>query len=225
MTVDRERLPEVVAEVDRLAQRDRDVLDPKEARAILAEVGLPPELLEEAQLELRRRDEEKARRRRLLGIGLAAALVIAGGATAWVVSTRGRDAALAQTTGARSTLVDERTPGKDVSSARRAETPTLRLEVELARAPRGAEIALACNWTGPGGTVQHQNTWKTKPVDRDPWPTHCRFTVPSNAETGQWRVKMTQDGREIATRDMAIELALIKSLSCRILASSDDDRR
>jgi hypothetical protein len=225
MTVDREQLPAVVAEVDRLAQRRRDVLDPEEARAVLAEVGLPPELLEEAQAELARREEAKAQRRRTLGVVLAAVLVISGAATAWIVSSRGTAAALAQTTGTRSVLYDERAPGKDVASVRRAEAPTLRFEVELAHAPRGAEVPLACDWSGPSGTVQHQGTWKTKPVDRDPWPTHCRFTVPSNAETGPWRVRMTQDGREIGARTVAIELALIGAPACRILVGSDDDRR
>ena len=201
----KEKLPEVVAEVDRLWQAQRDALDPAEARAVLAEVGLPGELLDEALEQIRLREAARAAKRKRLVLGAAIGVAAATAVSAIVLVRSRATSARAAVDVGRTHLVDERAPGKEVETARRAETPALQLEAELTYAPSGDELPLACDWIAPSGSIAHHNAWKTKAIDHAPWLTHCRYTLPSSAEVGRWQVRMTLDGRALATRPLLVE--------------------
>lgn len=201
----REKLPEVVAEVDRLSRERSEELDPAETKAVLAEVGLPGELLDEALVQIRLRDEARAaKKKRLVIAATIGALALGGVATVAVV--RGRTTSAHGAIDVREAhLTDERAPGKEVDRVRRAEAPALRFAAELQHATTGDELSLACEWVAPSGSIAHHNTWKTKTIDHAPWLTHCRYTLPSTAETGPWHVRMTLEGRELSSREVTVE--------------------
>ena len=201
----KDKLPEVVAEVDRLWQSRRDALDPAEARAVLAEVGLPGELLDEALEQIRLREAARDAKRKRLAIAAAVAMsAVIVVAAIWVVRSRSASAHAAIDV-AHAHLTDERAPGADVETVHRGDATPLRLAAELGHAPAGEELALACDWVAPSGSIAHHNAWRTKAVDHAPWLTHCRYTLPGGAEIGRWQVRMTLEGRELVTRPVLVE--------------------
>lgn len=183
----------------------RDALDRDEARAVLSELGLPPEMLEEALAEIARREEvARLKKRRLM-------LVFGAFATAAVVlvAVVGYSSA-ASTKLARITVGDARiTTVADTShvvdKVARGATPDVMLTAQLVNAPQGEEVALSCDWIAPSGKIAHENAWKTKPVDREVWNTHCHYRLPSDAEVGTWKVRMRLAARELVVRPVLVE--------------------
>ena len=74
-----EHLGQVIAEIEQLQQRRDAELEPEQVKQILQELNLPPELLDEALIQLRRRQalKEQQRRNRWITFGVVAALVVA----------------------------------------------------------------------------------------------------------------------------------------------------
>jgi transcriptional regulator of met regulon len=58
------QLSQIVAEVERLSQRRDDELEPEQVKQILQELSLPPELFDEALVQLRRREALAVQQRR-----------------------------------------------------------------------------------------------------------------------------------------------------------------
>ncbi|MGL5065865.1 MAG: DUF3859 domain-containing protein, partial [Microcoleus sp.] len=69
------QLTQIVAEVERLSNLQKSQLDSAEIKEILQELNLPPELLDEALIQLQRRKAlaRQQKRNRLIAGGLAAA--------------------------------------------------------------------------------------------------------------------------------------------------------
>jgi hypothetical protein len=69
------QLTQIVAEVERLSNLRQSQLDSEEVKEILQELRLPPELLNEALIQLQRREAlaQQQRRNRWIAGGLAAA--------------------------------------------------------------------------------------------------------------------------------------------------------
>ena len=58
------QLEQIVAEVQRLSERQQDELDLEQVRDILGQLKLPPEFLEEAMVQLQRREALASQKRR-----------------------------------------------------------------------------------------------------------------------------------------------------------------
>lgn len=56
-------------------------------------------------------------------------------------------------------------------------------------------LELGCEWTDPSGVVRHRNHWHTKTINKDPWPTHCRYRLDLATLLGHWTVTMTLGAR------------------------------
>lgn len=181
--IDRKELEEIVEETSRVDER----FDEGEVKAVLRELGLPDNRLEEARRTIAlRRKERQARRRTLMAIvaaGVLSTLVIG------VVVHRAhrRDQALAQMQPEGASV--EVLPGREVS-----------LNVVLADPPQGTTIDLSCDWRAPDGASRYESRWQTKTIDKQRWPTHCRHAFKETDAPGTWSVTMKQSGRALVTK-------------------------
>lgn len=73
------QLTQIVGEVGRLSERCKAEFDSEEVKQILQELNLPPELLDEALVQLERREanDVQQRRTRWIAAGAIATLVVA----------------------------------------------------------------------------------------------------------------------------------------------------
>lgn len=91
------------------------------------------------------------------------------------------------------------------SSVARSMQPQLELELELDRLPLGAAFALTCEWRGPQAELRHENSWQTKPISHNPWPTHCRHSFASDDPLGPWTVVMKAGRRALGSAKFKLE--------------------
>lgn len=194
--IEREELPEVVAEAARLDEGFHD----GEAREVLHELGISPERLEEAKRNVAIAKTRKSKIRRRLLLGFAALALVGFAVGTQYVRHRTRLTLLSEMQVTRATLT--------MAGAQAAGAPAgsdVELESILSHPPEGDRVELTCVWTDPAGTKQHENHWETKPVTHDAWPTHCRFRVPLDAPAGTWSVKMKQDERTLTEKTFVVE--------------------
>ena len=170
--VDAEELPGIVEELTRIQREEEGALDRRQTQELLRELDLPDDRLDEARaaLAVRRAREEERRKRLKLAGAVGMALLLLGLALGW--RDHQRDRAIEQVIAGRVALTMAGAPVAGVVS--RSARPELGLQVVLQHAPRDAELALSCDWRGPGGELLHQNHWQTKAIDKDVWPTQCR---------------------------------------------------
>ncbi len=192
-----EQLTKVVREVELLSIRDQDNLSQDQVRQILSELGLPPVLLEDAMVQVQRRDalDRQQQQRKWLLIG-GAALGTAAIVTAVGLHNNSQQA-LAKVTaqGDRLTLAQDN--GGSLTSIDRTGAE-LYYRVTLTNAPIGEKLPLTCTWTDAQGQVVKQNQYQTKPIATPTWDTHCRTTIGPNAATGAWKVNLKLKGRSIS---------------------------
>ncbi|MGC4079536.1 MAG: hypothetical protein QM702_21345 [Rubrivivax sp.] len=193
--VAKEDLPEIVEEAERLDRADKEQISRSEAREVLRELDIAPEKLEAAEQALaEKRSKEKQKSRTRLMIAAAAIAVAATAAGVWVVSARTSAAVL------RAAPVEHVvTANGKPSPFDRATAPEVKLDVTLKDAPQGEKIDLSCDWTDPSGEKAHQNKWTTKSIDKDPWPTHCKYALTPASKTGTWTVTMKQGDRVLSS--------------------------
>ncbi|NEP11511.1 MAG: DUF3859 domain-containing protein [Symploca sp. SIO2C1] len=184
------QLAQIVAEVERLSQRQQEELDTEEIREILQELNLQPELLEDAIVQLRRREALSAQkqRSRLVISTVAVILTLAIAITIFLKQQQ-------QQTLARILVQQDRiTLGQDdssqVNTVSRQANSELFYRVTLTEAPIGKKLPLSCNWKEPSGDIVHQNRYQTKAITTFIWNTYCRYTIDSAAPTGTWKVEM-----------------------------------
>ncbi|MGK7877052.1 MAG: DUF3859 domain-containing protein [Xenococcaceae cyanobacterium] len=183
------QLEQVVAEVQQLSQRQQAELDAEQVRDILRELNLPPEFLEEAMLQLRRREALAAQQRRnrwLLGsvVGSLALLVL--GVTLF---SQNQQQTLALVTAQRARLTRAQDDGGNLSTVSRQANGEVFYRVTLSNAPVGQKLSLSCNWIDPSRQIVHQNRYQTKEITTPVWNTFCRHTIGSAAPTGTWTVQ------------------------------------
>ncbi len=188
--LNQEQLKRVVAEVEELSRRQQDELSPDQVREILKELNLPPELLEDALVQVQRRDALQAQQKRnrwiYAGIGAAIAVVLAGSLLVFIPTRSSLKTVAAQQD--RITLTEDN--GGNLDSVIRQGNPELVYRVTLMQAPVGQKLTLNCDWFDPSGQIVHQNRYETKSITTPIWNTACRYTIGSAAPTGTWKVQM-----------------------------------
>ncbi|NEP58240.1 MAG: DUF3859 domain-containing protein [Symploca sp. SIO2G7] len=184
------QLTQIVAEVERLSQRQQEELNVAEVREILKELNLQPELLEDAMIQLRRREALTVQKRRnrwlISAVAIALTLAIAG-SIFWV---QHRQQTLAHILVQQDRITLEQDDGSQINTVSRQASSELFYRVTLAEAPIGQKLSLACNWNDPSGKIAHQNRYQTKEISTSIWNTYCRYTVGSTALKGTWKVEM-----------------------------------
>lgn len=199
------QLEQVVAEVQRLSERQQAELDAEQVKGILQELNLPPELLEEAILQLHRREalvEQQRRRRWIVGsvIGLIALLLL--GVT---VFTQSQQQLLTRVTAERDRITLVQDDGGNLSTVLRQTSGEVVYRVTLSDAPVGQKLSLSCNWMDPNGQIVHQNRYQTKEITTPVWNTVCRHTLGSAAPVGTWKIQMLLGDRLLSDATFVVK--------------------
>ena len=197
------QLAQVVAEVERLAQRRAAELDRQQVKEILQELNLPSDLLDDALLQLQRREAlaDRQKRNRLIVAGVVGALIAAIAITT-ILSQRHQQA-IAQV----SVVASRVTVGQDNSNPPQIDpksNPQVFYRVTLEDAPVGSRLSLGCDWIDPSGQIVHQSRYQTKAIDREVWNTYCYYSLSPNATTGTWEVKMMLEGRSLSSQSFVV---------------------
>lgn len=198
-----EQLNQIIAEVQGLQLRQEAEFDKQQIQQILQELNLPPELLDEALIQLGRRQalEVQKRRNKLIAFGVVGAIIIAIAGTIFLNQQQSSLLANVSAQQDSITLADNR----NLQSISRQSNSELFYRVTLKDAPIGKKLSLACNWIDPSGQVVKQNNYQTREIKTSVWDTYCRYTINSAAPVGNWKVEMLLEGRKISDETFAVE--------------------
>ncbi|MFN0119988.1 MAG: DUF3859 domain-containing protein [Blastocatellia bacterium] len=203
-----EQVSQVVAEVTRLAQQREDLemstLERSQVEQLLAELNLPPDLIDDALAQLRRKEalakEQKRRKLIIGGSALVVLLLLSGIWWSWSA----RSAAFARVTADIPRITRAMDDGGTLHLLTRDGQDTAYHAI-LRDVPQGERLNLRCNWIDPNGAVFRQNTWTTSAVDKAAWPTSCKCQLGPAAPQGLWKVEMTLDGRTLSSTSFQVE--------------------
>lgn len=183
-----DQLTQLVAEVDQLARRHEAEIDRQEVQQILQELNLPPELLDEALIQLRRRQALAVQQQRNRWIGIGVGIAVVGAIAASTIFMINRHRAIASISASDSCMTPNPQTCQPISEINRQDQVYYR--VTLQDAPVEQRLSLQCDWIDPTGQIVHQNSYQTNKIDREVWHTYCRHTFGSTAISGDWQVQM-----------------------------------
>ena len=200
-----EQLSQIVTEVEGLQVRREAELDQQQIREILQELNLPPELLDEALIQLNRRQalEIQQRRNRWITSGVVAVLVIAIASTIFFMQQQ--NSTLSGVSAQQDRLTLEQNSGGDLKTVSRQTNPEVSYRVTLKDAPLGKKLALSCNWIDSSGQIVKQNNYQTREINTSVWDTQCRYTINSAATVGNWKVQMFLEGRLLSDETFEVK--------------------
>lgn len=201
--ITQEQLNQIIAEVQSIQLRQEAEFDQQQIQQILQELNLPPELLDEALIQLRRRQalEVQQRRNKLIAFGVVGALIITIGG---VVFLNQKNASLLANVSAQQdkiTLANE----QQINTVSRQANGDIFYRVTLKDAPIGKKLSLSCNWIDPSGKIVKQNSYETKDVTTSIWNTRCKYPINSAAPVGNWKVEMFLKGRKISEEVFVVQ--------------------
>ncbi|MBS3028687.1 MAG: DUF3859 domain-containing protein [Dolichospermum sp. DET50] len=199
-----EQLNQIIAEVQGLQLRQEAELDQQQVKEILQDLNLPPELLDEALIQVRRKQalEVQQRRNKLITFGVVAAVIIGIGSTVFFNQQQG--SLLANVSAQQDKITLESNNG-DLKNISRQTNSELFYRVTLKNAPIGKKLALSCNWIDPSGQIVKQNNYQTREVKTSIWDTFCRYTINATAPVGNWKVEMFLEGRKISEEPFIVQ--------------------
>ncbi len=183
-----QQLELIVGEVGRLANRQQEELDRSEVQKILEELNLPPELLDEATIQVQRKQAlaRQQQRYRQIAIASIAAVVVLAIGTSIFFQNRATSISKVTASQDRLTLVQDR--GDSLQTVNRGTEIVYR--VTLDNAPVGEKLSITCNWIDPTGKIDRTNRYETKQITTPTWNTQCRNLISANALTGKWQVEL-----------------------------------
>lgn len=199
------QLKQIVAEVERLSNLREAELSSEEVTQILQELSLPPELLNEALIQLQRREAlaQQQRRNRWIVGGLAAAAVGAIALTGFYIYQN--EQAIDRVSIQQNRITSVQDDGGNLTVISRQKNPEIFYRVTLKDAPIGKKLSLSCDWIDPGGQVVKQNRYQTREIDKPIWNTQCRYQIGNAAATGNWQVKMFLENRAIGSTSFQVK--------------------
>lgn len=202
------QMAQVVGEVERLSQRRDAEYNPEQVKLILQELNLPPELLEDAMVQLRRKEAlevQKRRNRWILG-GAVVALVGAIATTSiFLQNQRSVENAIANVSASNSLVTLSQNGGSIGNAILRQSNPRVYYRVTLQNAPIGEKLSLSCDWIDPSGNIAHQSRYQTSQIDKSVWPTYCYHQLNPGSPPGTWKVQMSSAGRTLSTSSFEVK--------------------
>jgi hypothetical protein len=199
------QLTKLVGEVERLSQRQQDELDREQVQDILRELNLSPDLLDEAMIQLQRKEAlvvQQRRQRWIMGGAIASVVVAIAGMTVFMQQ---QNQSLARVAAQQSCVALAQDGCNERASLSRQTSPDVFYNVTLKDAPVGKKLSLTCDWIAPGGQVVKQNRYETRPIDTAVWMTHCRYKLDAAAPVGTWQVKMRLDDRPLSDTNFDVQ--------------------
>jgi hypothetical protein len=199
------QLKQIVAEVERLSHLRQSELDSEEVTQILQELSLPPELLNEALIQLQRREAlaQQQRRNRWIAGGLAAAAAGAIAITGFYIQQNRQ--AIDRVSIQQNRITSVQDDGGNLTVISRQNNPEIFYRTTLKDAPIGKKLSLSCDWIDPSGKVVRQNRYQTREIDKPIWNTQCRYQIGTAAATGNWQVKMFLENRAIGSASFQVK--------------------
>jgi hypothetical protein len=182
-----QQLEQIVGEVGRLAHRQQAELDRTQVQEILQELNLPPELLDEAMIQVQRKEALASERKRNTGIviaGITAVAIMFAGTSLFFQNQTAKFAKITASQD-RVTLVQS---GESLATISKGSE--ISYQVTLKDAPIDEKLKLTCNWLNPQGQITHTNRYDTKNITTLIWNTQCRYHLPASAATGAWKVQI-----------------------------------
>lgn len=200
-----EQLAQIIVEVEQLQQRREAELDPEQVKQILQELNLAPELLDEALIQVHRKQAlfVQQRRNRRIAFGVVAALVVAIAGTMFFLQQHNSAIADVQAQQDRITLVKD--DSGDLKIISRQTSPEVFYRVTLKDAPLNKKLDLSCDWIDPNNQIVKQNRYQTREINTSVWNTYCSYPLGSTAATGNWKVQMFLEGRQLSDAEFEVK--------------------
>ncbi|MEH2024273.1 DUF3859 domain-containing protein [Nostoc sp.] len=200
-----EQLSQIVTEVEGLQLRREAELDQQQVREILQELNLPPELLDEALIQLNRRQalEVQQRRNRWITSGVVAVVLVVIASTIFFMQQQNSTLSRVSAQQDRITLTQDN--GGDLKTISRQTNPEVLYRVTLKDAPLGKNLNLSCNWIDPSGQIVKQNNYQTREIKTSVWDTKCQYAINQAATVGNWKVQMFLEGRQISDETFEVK--------------------
>ncbi len=83
--------------------------------------------------------------------------------------------------------------------------PEVFYRVILQDAPIGKKLSLGCNWINSNGEISHQNSYQTKEINREVWPTSCKYKFNPSLPMGSWQVEMYLGDRSLSKTEFIVK--------------------
>lgn len=187
-----QQLEQIVGEVGRLAHRQEAELNRTQVQEILQELNLPPELLDEAMIQVQRKEALARERKRNTGIAAVGIAAVAVMFIATNLSIQNQNAKIAKITTSQDRIVLAQSGENSTTIDRGVEVS---YQVTLQDAPINQKLNLSCNWLNPQSQITHTNRYDTKNITTAVWKTQCRYQIPADAATGAWKVQILAGDR------------------------------
>lgn len=199
-----QQLTKLVGEVERLSQRQQDELDRGQVEEILRELNLSPALLDEAMIQLQRKDAlvvQQRRQRWIAGGAIASLAVVLAGVAVFMQQQKQSLASVSVQQGCVARVQDSCSE----APISRQTSPELFYNVTLKDAPVGKKLSLTCDWVAPSGQVVKQNRYETRQINTPVWTTHCKYPLASNAPKGSWEVRLQLGDRQLSNTKFDVQ--------------------
>jgi hypothetical protein len=202
--LNQEQLNQIIAEVQGLQLRQEAELNQQQVKEILQDLNLPPELLDEALIQVRRKQalQVQERRHKLIGLGVAAAVIMSIGLTVFFHQQK---SSLLANVSAQQDKITLKSNNEILENISRQANSELVYRVTLKNAPIGKKLNLSCNWIDPNGQVVKQNQYQTREIKTSVWDTFCRYSINPTIPVGNWQVQMLLEGRKISEETFVVQ--------------------
>jgi hypothetical protein len=199
------QLTQIVAEVERLSNVREAELSSEEVTQVLQELGLPTELLDEALIQLQRREAlaKQQRNRWIFGLLAVVVGVVPIAITGFYIYQN--EQAIARVSMQQNRITSVQDDGGNLTVISRQNNPEIFYRTTLKDAPLGKKLSISCDWIDPSGQVVKQNRYQTREIDKSIWNTHCRYKIGAAAATGKWQVKMFLESRAIGSTSFEVK--------------------
>ena len=159
--LNQEQLNQIIAEVQTLQLRQESELNQQQIKEILQDLNLPPELLDEALIQIRRKQalEVQQSRNKLIGFVVATSVIIGIGLTVFFHQQK---SSLLANISAQQDKITITSNNENLKNISRQANSELVYRVTLKNAPIGKKLNLSCNWIDPNGQVVKQNQYQTR---------------------------------------------------------------
>lgn len=198
-------LEQVITEVERLSQRRDAELEREQVEQILQELNLSPDLLDDALMQLRRRQALEARQRRQRWVAIAIVVGLMGAIATTTLYLQHRQQVYSRISTYQSRITLSQDTGGNLTTIDSQTNPQVFYRVTLNNAPIGDELSLRCDWIDPNGQVAHQNRYSTRRIDKSVWTTYCYYRFNQNSITGNWNVQMSLSDRVLSSTSFRVQ--------------------
>lgn len=198
----------LVGEVERLSQLRDQEINREQMEEILQELKLPTDLVDEAMLQLRRREAlavEKKRNNLITMVVVFGFLIVIATTFFWFKIQRQALNNIYVNPDQNQLTLQTNNGIKILNVIDSQKNPEVFYRVILQDAPIGKKLSLGCNWINSNGEISHQNSYQTKEINREVWPTSCKYKFNPSLPMGSWQVEMYLGDRSLSKTEFIVK--------------------